>query len=303
MIPTQIRAVDPFSSYHSNNVNKITRLVLGGKAGAIAADNMLFVTKYSNTELRISPGFCAKDRNVTNADDCPVVIHIPYIVNFDITDEDNYIISTLGEPKNMEALTTAYLVLTYQYQKLPDPPQATIRLLKHVEDFDPMYHLFLARVTFTSTFVINTVFQTDGVIERQILNLYETYNDTKARAADALNPITNHLIVTDDDRKGTVVTINESGVPTLVPKADAGFYHCVTKVHTDYTTGVVDGRTCNILRIDHGLKHYPMFQIIRISTGRVVAPAEIIHNSNIQTDLIFDYELDLGTPDVYVLYI
>jgi hypothetical protein len=297
MIPTQIRAVDPFSSYHSNNVNKLMRLILGSKAGAIAADSMLFVSKLSDTELFVTKGFCAKDRDITSSDDCPVVIQIVNDVTFDITDEDNYIIRTVGEPKNMELLTVAYLVLTYQYQKLPDPPQAYIKLLKHIDDFDPMYHLFLAKINFSSTFVIDTVEQTDGVIERQILNLYETYNDTKARAADSINPITNHL--TDLSNTDTVVTLNSSGVPTLVSKADAGFYHNVAKIASDY----IAGSPYNILRITHNLGHYPMVQVIWDDISEVIEPVKIKHNSINQFDLAFDAAVDGGTPDVHVLYI
>ena len=305
MIPTQIRAVDPFSSYHSNNVNKITRLVLGGKAGAIAADSMLLVSKLSNTELSVTKGFCAKDKDITSADDCPVVIQIVNNVTFDITNEDNYIVRTTVEPKNMEAITTAYLVLTYQYQKLPDPPQASIKLLKYPADFDTMYHLFLAKVTFTSTFVINAVFQTDpappipltGTIERQILNLYETYTDTKARAADILNPITNHL--TNIASANTIVTMNALGVPTLLPNAQIGLYYKFVKLAADYTSGT----PYNILRITHNIGHYPMVQVIKTSTMNVIMPVEIKHNSINQIDLSFDNTYDLGTPDVTVICI
>ena len=202
MIPTQIRAVDPFSSYHSNNVNKLLRLVLGGLPGAIAGDEMLLVSKLSSTQLLITKGFCAKDRDVTDPDDCPVMIQIVNNVTFDLTDPINYIINTLGEPQEMESPfpATGYLVLTYQYQKLPDPPQAEFKILKHIEDFNPLYHLFLAKIVFSGAMEVNTVYQSDTTptsiyadvpLERQILNLYDTYTDQKARDADSLNLLAN----------------------------------------------------------------------------------------------------------------
>jgi len=304
MIPTQIRAVDPFSSYHSNNVNKLTRLVLGGKAGAIAADDMLFVTKNSDTELLITKGFCAKDKDVTSSDNCPVVIHFPYDITFDITDPNNYIIRTSGEEQHMEAPfpATGYLVLTYQYQKLPDPPQAQIKILKHTDDFDTEYHLFLAKIIFTSEYVINSVEQTDGLIERQILNLYETYNDTKARAADSINPITNHK--TELTNANTVVTLNSAGVPTLVSKATAGFFNSANYDSGDYTPGTdPDGRPENRLIITHNLGRYPMIQVVWLDTSEVIIPTRIYHNSVNEFFITFDIGIDSGTPDIHIMYI
>ena len=62
--------------------------------------------------------------------------------------------------------------------------------------------LFLAKIVFSGAMEVNTVYQSDTTptsiyadvpLERQILNLYDTYTDQKARDADSLNPITNHL--------------------------------------------------------------------------------------------------------------
>ena len=273
------------------------------------------LTVSSPTELSVTKGFCAKDKDVTSIDDCPVTIQIVNDFTVDLTDPSNYIIRIIGEPQEMEAPfpATGYLVLTYQYQKLPDPPVAYVKILKHTADFDPMYHLFLARVVFSGPMEVTAVYPTDPntpysptyPLTRQILNLYETYNDDKARAADALNPITNHL--TDPANPDKVVTLNSSGIPTLVSKAAAGFYNSVHKFAGDYAPTPFSPLTLEIL---HNLGHYPLVQVLRVDNTdplnpviRVIEPVDIQHNNLNTFVLAFDTELDSGSPEVYVLYI
>lgn len=289
MIPTQYRAVDPFSSYDSDNVNRITRIVTAGD-DKIVRDSDLLVSYLNDTTLTITSGVAIKD---------DVTLHFPSNMTLDLTDPDNYIIQSIGEPQEMEAPFPAYgyIVLSYQYQKTPDPPIAEIKILKDRTMFNPLYYIFLAMVEFNGPTTTHSlgVTQNDGTLVRPVANLHEAYTDQKARDAQALNPIENHLpsavehhgkIFRVDPNTGhvTYISINELVRPQIVYLGAS-----------DY-----DGN--NTLIWTHNLGYYPLIQIFdRTTMERILPGKEKHHSLNV---MHFEFGNDpYNTPEVMVVYI
>jgi len=151
--PTQNRAIDPFSSYNSNVVNVLTRMITRGKNclhGVHAIDVVIDAT-CSNTEITILPGECFKD---------DVLIQILESKTVDMTLADYYI-------NHNNPWTEAgyyYVTLEYTYQKAKPAPVAKIRILKpsqralYDEDTSPFLLLKVVEVVFDAgigTFVVN----------------------------------------------------------------------------------------------------------------------------------------------------
>ena len=108
-------AISPYSSYASNNVNKLTRVstlsnncVLGG------IDSLEITITGGGLSLSINPGRCVID---------DTYIELKTAVTVDLLDNDNYI--------NNEAMTeigSYYVCLYYKYLKSRTFPQATIKI-------------------------------------------------------------------------------------------------------------------------------------------------------------------------------
>lgn len=113
--PSQVRTVDPYASYHSNVVNKLTRLATRGE-DCIHSKHAIDVSidSTSNHVINISTGECFKD---------DVLVEITAQHSVDIQDSANYATGYLV------ASGTWYVVLDYLYQKARPAPQASIRLL------------------------------------------------------------------------------------------------------------------------------------------------------------------------------
>lgn len=116
--PNQTRAVDPFSSYDSDTVNKLTRIVTHGEdAIEIAKACDVILDSTSNTSVIVQPGVVYKD-------DLWIKISHEYVVDFN--DLSNYMMPSAGfnEPG------WHYIVLRYTYKKQRPAPEAEILILK-----------------------------------------------------------------------------------------------------------------------------------------------------------------------------
>jgi len=121
-IPSQERVVDPFASYNSNVVNRITEIVTHNTEGMLTI-NSLPVTQdliSPNDTVIVGTGYAVKD---------DVLIKITSDHTVDINDLDNYASETLFFP----GAGTYYVVLDYQYLKQRPAPQANIKILKPLE--------------------------------------------------------------------------------------------------------------------------------------------------------------------------
>ena len=127
----QVRSVDPYSSYFSDNVNKHTRIVSGG-VDCIVSGLRGVINSSQHNLCNISTGVCIKD---------DVMLQFVSTVTIDATDTDFYADNTLPTESGVY-----YIVVNYQYQKVKPAPNAKIILCKP-DQFDESYHLFLHAVT------------------------------------------------------------------------------------------------------------------------------------------------------------
>jgi hypothetical protein len=118
-IPTQARAVDPFSSYHSNTVNRLTRMLTEGN-DVLLSRSSLEVTADSTSPVDhviVSPGVIFKD---------DVMINVSEEFRLDFTDSDHY--ASFGAGFNESGYY--YVCLEYNYVKSKPAPVATIKIIK-----------------------------------------------------------------------------------------------------------------------------------------------------------------------------
>jgi len=109
--PSQVRTVDPYASYHSNVVNKLTRLVTRNTNcihSKYAVDVSVDSTSPDHVVI-VSAGECFKD---------DVLIELTAEHSVDIRDSANYAPSAICWPG------TWYVVLDYVYSKSRPAPQA-----------------------------------------------------------------------------------------------------------------------------------------------------------------------------------
>jgi len=119
-IPTQVRAVDPFASYNSDTVNKLTRMLtfgngLDGLSRRGACD--VFLDSTSSTRVTVTPGDVYKD-------DVWISITSEHAVDF--TEPDEYYNFDTG----FDEIGWYYIVLSYKYQKQRPAPEASILIIK-----------------------------------------------------------------------------------------------------------------------------------------------------------------------------
>lgn len=132
-VPTQERAVDPFSSFDSDNVNRLTRIQTLGK-NVIISGLGVTADATSNVQLNMDAGIMVKD---------DVLIDIKTPTQLRIDDPNDYIEGSVlsGDGK-------IYAVIKYTYLKQKPAKVAEIGLLKTtaVYNNEPKQYLFLARV-------------------------------------------------------------------------------------------------------------------------------------------------------------
>jgi hypothetical protein len=116
--PAQTRAIDPFSSYNSNSVNALTRMVSLGENCLIGTDSLDVVwDETSSTIVNILSGICFKD---------DVIIDVNDNFPIDFLNFDFYLTPDGG----MNEAGYYYVVLDYTYSKSNPPPKAGIRIIK-----------------------------------------------------------------------------------------------------------------------------------------------------------------------------
>jgi hypothetical protein len=151
--PEQERAIDPFSQYRwSQNLNRLSRAVTGGRNAVHFADRSFKLTKMDWKTVTVDPGIAFKD---------DVLIHIKELVELDFTNNEYYIDPT----GTMEAAGYYYIVLQYYYNRSLPAPVALIRIIRDTALYYYPYEtdlIFLgaAQVTFNvseSRFEINTI--------------------------------------------------------------------------------------------------------------------------------------------------
>jgi len=119
IIPTQERAVDPFASYNSNVVNRLTNMITKGSRGIVTIYDLQVAIDSTSptTTVVISSGYCFKD---------DVMIEVQ-------SESTMQILGTGSDTNYAHSFNPAsasdgyyYIVLYYNYQKSRPVPQATL---------------------------------------------------------------------------------------------------------------------------------------------------------------------------------
>jgi hypothetical protein len=174
-IPTQTRAVDPFSSYDSDNVNRLTTMVTNGSDKLLADEYLLPSITATTNLVDITGGIAIKD---------DVLIQIPSDFQLDASDPFNYTGQALIDYPTVEE---TYIVLQYQYLKTPQVPEAQILFLTDISDYDTDLHIFLGKAHFASATTIDNIALNDGSVVRPVANLCDPYTDQDARDAQNIS--------------------------------------------------------------------------------------------------------------------
>ena len=118
-IPAQTRAVDPFASFNSDTVNKLTRMITNGSDGLTTKDGLDVISDSTSptTTVIVNTGSVYMD---------DVLITITDEFSVDFTDSNNYIAFGSG----FDESGWYEILLEYQYVKSRPAPTALIKILK-----------------------------------------------------------------------------------------------------------------------------------------------------------------------------
>jgi len=118
-IPSQERHVDPFASYNSDTVSKLTQMITRGKNGLAATKDLDIVSDSTSptTHVVVKPGYVFKDN---------ILIEIKSDFRLDFTDSASYVSFTTGFDED----GWYGIVLDYTYVKSKPPPTASVKILK-----------------------------------------------------------------------------------------------------------------------------------------------------------------------------
>jgi hypothetical protein len=173
-IPTQERAVDPFSSYDSDNVSRLTRIVTSGE-DKIAQDGQLEPSiPATGSIVDVTQGIAVKD---------DILIHITSDFQLDASDPFDFQNNSL---LNYPTVEETYIVLQYQYVKTPQVPEAQVLFLNDIADYDPDLHIFLGKAHFDTATTIDLISLSDGSVVRPVANLCDNYTDQDAIDAQVI---------------------------------------------------------------------------------------------------------------------
>ncbi len=121
-IPTQTRTIDPFSSYNSNIVNQLTRMITRNEdciSGSTSSLDVIIDSTNSDSGLILLTGIAYKD---------DVIIEVTQNLAFDMGDVDFYVGSD-----HFNETGYYYIALKYTYIKSKPAPEAEITILRPSE--------------------------------------------------------------------------------------------------------------------------------------------------------------------------
>ena len=173
IIPDQTRTIDPYSSYNSNIVNQLTRMVSKGENCIFGVNsiNLTIDSTASQTNLILSTGLCFKD---------DVIIEITDPFTIDMHDSDFYLTTD-----HFDEVGYYYIALKYSYIKSMPAPQSKISIFRPSERAScGSGYLFLKAVYVTGTpgnLTIDSIYDYDpenSTIKRNYTQTYISAEDT-----------------------------------------------------------------------------------------------------------------------------
>jgi hypothetical protein len=125
-IPSQVRHVDPYASYNSNTVNKLTQMITRGNNGITTKTDLDVIQDSTSptTVVDVTPGFIFKD---------DVLIEFTENAEVDFTDLNCYIAPGSGFDED----GWYAIVFEYTYIKSRPAPTATVKILKPSQILSP----------------------------------------------------------------------------------------------------------------------------------------------------------------------
>ena len=131
-IPDQTRSVDPYSSYNSDIVNKLTRIISDGN-NILLMPSPIDVSQVDLTNITVLEGKAIMQDVLIEIQDHGI----------DLTEAEFYVDDSGGV---WNEIGYYYVVLAYEYQKTSPPPEASLMIILPSQRgtlFDPNKHLFL----------------------------------------------------------------------------------------------------------------------------------------------------------------
>ena len=171
-IPTQVRHVDPFASYNSDTINKLTQMITRGTNGITTKTDLDVIQDSTSptTVVDVTPGFIYKD---------DLLIELTTTTQVDFTDPDCYVLYGTGFDED----GWYSIVFEYNYIKSRPAPAARLKILKPSQIPHPSLGtslLFLKAVYVTGggPHYIDTsvsfvdIYPSDPTIKREYTDLY-----------------------------------------------------------------------------------------------------------------------------------
>jgi len=308
--PVQTRAIDPYSSYNSNIVNRLTRLITRGTNclhGTHAID--VYMDATATNTVRIIPGQCFKDDVIISINEEKIV---------DITHTDYYINHLY--PWNEAGYY--WICLEYVYAKAKPAPQARIRILKpsqhHLFDESGAF-LFLkaADVQFNGlTFELRGLYDYDPsypAMKRIYAQLIAGVEDsipefiqTRDEARLIYVRDKDELYFGTSERWESFNAIRANINTTLCEVGQLAYLDVDGKVHPALSTSPLTHADCGVIQIgqatngDGKVRLYGLLEGVPIEPGRTIQEGENVYlsatNPGCVTDLIpANYPQFIGT--------
>lgn len=218
--PSQDRQMDPYTSYFSSNVNKLTRVVSLGTDCILSNDQIDVINDSTalTTNVIVTPGSCIKD---------DVLIKILDDFNVDFEEQSFYI---SGSAFNEAGIY--YIILDFTYILARPAPQASIKILK------PSQHSFLTD-QYMFIKAVNVIF-TGSVFEiSELLDFDPGDLSVKRVYTQTFATLENYLPIYDSSiDKGKIIYDRSVGIAYLGGESDwqplgAFDYECDTSLCAD----------------------------------------------------------------------
>jgi len=296
--PVQTRAIDPYSSYNSDIVNRLTRLITRGKNclhGTHAID--AYADSTSSNTIIIIPGQCFKDDVIISIDQ-PMVV--------DLTSSDYYI--NHQNPWNEAGYY--WLCLEYTYAKAKPAPQAKIRLLKPSQ-----HHLFAQSGAFLFLKAIEVTF--DGTVfnmgslydhDPSLPEMKREYAQVIAGVEDSVPTFIQErdegrlVYVRDQDelyfgtseRWESFNAIRANIDTTLCEVGQLGYLDIDGKVKPALATNSLTHADCGVIQIgpahngDGKVRLYGKLEDVPIEPGRTISEGENVYLSSLTPGAVTD---------------
>ncbi len=293
--PDQVRAVDPYSSYNSNVVNRLTRMVTRELGNTLHSSHAMDVYKTDSTHITVHTGTAFID---------DVVIQITSIYNADLEDADYY----YGNPWNEAGY---YIVaLAYNYVKAKPAPEAAIKIYKPSQHaaFLTSGHLFLKclQVSFNGfTFQLDQVFDYVPGFPTTLLRKYtQIYagSENTLQPFDASEDEARIIYVKDKDelyfgtsaRWEAVFAIRDNIDTQNCTVGQLGYVASDGAVYPAISTGIATFADCVVLQVgalttgEGKARLYGRVYGVAVETGRLAVVGENVYLSAVEAGKVTD---------------